>query len=319
MASGDTWAPPFLFGIGLVSHRAQGNRLMTPEAHIKELAIHEGAALVGIASVEAINRYAPRGHRPDDLLRGARSVVVIAGRTYLRGAWRSPMGQSVNSNLDFAKRRGAISETIARFIESEFGHYALAHIPPSVGLNPSMSLKLCAEMAGLGSRSMAGGVLLNRDLGLLNLYACITTLGLRADGPTSDNICPHSSCVSRWKRELTTPCLSACPDCLSGEIVDGEIGWMRYDRRICATRAQNLSESSLLGMLLAAMREPHPETRKHILFGSFARRAIQAVAYTQVFAQCVECLRHCPICVAASRLRGKPPGDSAAGENRGVQ
>ncbi len=63
---------------------------MIPETRIKELALREGAGLVGIASVEAINQLAPKGHRPDDVLAGARSVVVIAGRTYLRGAWRSP-------------------------------------------------------------------------------------------------------------------------------------------------------------------------------------------------------------------------------------
>ncbi len=183
------------------------------------------------------------------------------------------------------------------------GHYALAHVPPTVGLNASISLKLCAEMAGLGGRSMAGGVILNRELGLLNLYACITTLPLKADEPLSDSPCPHPSCVKLWERKGTTPCLSACPECLSGEIAEGEISWMRYDRRICSTRAQNLSESSLLHVLLETVNESDAADRKHILFGSFARRAIQAVAYSQVFAQCVECLRACPICVRASRLK----------------
>jgi hypothetical protein len=276
---------------------------MTPEKRIKELAISEGVDLVGIASVEAINPHAPIGHRPDDVLDGARSVVVIAGRTYLRGVWRSPMRHTVNSNLDFAKRRGPISDAIARFIESEYGHYALAHVPPTVGLNASVSLKLCAEMAGLGGRSMAGGVILNRELGLLNLYACITTLSLKADEPSDQNPCPHPACVKLWKRKHTTPCLSACPECLSGEIAEGEISWMRYDRRICSTRAQNLSEGSLLRVLLETADEPQPAARKHILFGSFARRAIQAVACSQVFAQCIECLRGCPICVGATRLK----------------
>ncbi len=59
---------------------------MTLEEEIKQLGIQRGADQVGIASVARINEYAPPGHRPDDILIGAKSVVVFAGRVTPRGA-----------------------------------------------------------------------------------------------------------------------------------------------------------------------------------------------------------------------------------------
>jgi len=53
--------------------------LMGAASEIKEKALAMGAKVVGIASVEAINRFAPPGHRPDNLLKGAKSVVVLGG------------------------------------------------------------------------------------------------------------------------------------------------------------------------------------------------------------------------------------------------
>ena len=61
---------------------------MTTEEEIKQFTIEQGADLVGIASVADINRYAPPGHRPDDVLTGAKSVVVFAKRP-IQGAWHS--------------------------------------------------------------------------------------------------------------------------------------------------------------------------------------------------------------------------------------
>ncbi len=48
-----------------------------------------GSDEVGVASVADTNRHAPPGHRPDDILLGARSVIVFAGHMTLRWAWPS--------------------------------------------------------------------------------------------------------------------------------------------------------------------------------------------------------------------------------------
>jgi hypothetical protein len=278
---------------------------MTPEEEIKQFGLQRGAEQAGIASVADINRYAPPGHRPDDILTGAKSVVVFAGHTTLQGAWRSPDYRTHYSNRTFPRIRSGIAMAVAKFIESRYGYYSLAEIPPTVGFNPSLSLKLCAEMAGLGTRSMAAAILLNHELGLLSLAACITTMPLVADGPMKESVCPHPSCVELWERRRTIPCLETCPECLSGELDGEQIKWMRYDRRICSTRAQTEGMSTLLRTLVEGINQPDPEVRRSVLLGSFSRSVIQAIASGGVVGQCGECLRHCPICIQARRLKVK--------------
>ncbi len=276
---------------------------MTPEKDIKKLGLQRGADLVGIASVAEINKYAPPGHRPDDILTGAKSVVAFAARAWPRGAWRSPDYRTHYSNMVLPLR--PISIAIAKFIESEYGYYSLQDIPAPIGFNPSLSLKLCAEMAGLGTRSLAASILLHPEVGMLTLGACITTMALAPDAPMKEPVCPHTSCVELWKRRKTTLCLETCPECLSGELEGNQIKWMRYDRRICSTRAQSESVSALIRTLLDGIDQPDLEVRKSILLGSFYRRVIQATASGLTFAQCIECLRRCPICIRACSLKPK--------------
>jgi hypothetical protein len=275
---------------------------MTIEGEIKQFGIQRGAKLVGIASVADINKYAPQGHRPDDILIGAKSVIVCAGFPYTHGAVRCPDYQAFQSNYDFVRIRGGITLALAKFIESEYGYYALADVPPPVGLYPSLSFKLCGEMAGLGTRSMAGGIILNNELGFINLAVCVTTMPLEADGPLGEPVCPDSSCVERWEKQRTVPCLETCPECLSGEFENGEIKWMRFDRRICSTRPQNHSPVAFARLLLEASEEPNPGMRRSMILGSFSRNTIQAIASGAVVGQCGECVRNCPIVMRGRQL-----------------
>ena len=278
---------------------------MMPEEELRKLGIELGADQVGIASVADINRYAPAGHRPDDILIGAKSVIIFAGHVALHGAWRSPDYRTHYFNRDFPSIRTGVAMAIAKLIESKYGYYSLGEISLTIGLNPSLSLKLCAEMAGLGTRSMAGAILLNHKLGMLSLSACITTMPLTADGPMKAPVCPHPSCVKLWERRRTTPCLETCPECLSGELERGRIKWMRYDRRICSTRAQTLSVGALQRILLEGANEPNPEVRKSILLGSFSHSVTEAIASGRIVGQCGECLRDCPVCLGARSLKVK--------------
>ncbi len=276
---------------------------MTPEEEIKQFGLKRGANQVGIASVADINKYAPPGHRPDDILMDAKSVIVYAGHLAPRGAWQSPDYRTHYENRDFPRIRWGISMDTAKFIEAKYGYYSIGRIPPGIGLNPSLSLKLCAEMAGLGARSMAAAIILNKELGILSLSVCITALPLRADGPIKKPACPHPACIRMWKRKKVTPCLETCPECLSGEIEGERIKWMRYDRRICSTRAQNLGTGALQRVLLEAAAEPDPEARRSILLGSFCHGLIETIAAANTTGQCGECLRRCPICAEARHLK----------------
>src|SRR5262249_46964532 len=64
--------------------------LMTREEHVKAVGLKAGARVVGIAAVESFREKVPEGYRPEDILPGARSVVVAGGDGPTAGAWRCP-------------------------------------------------------------------------------------------------------------------------------------------------------------------------------------------------------------------------------------
>ena len=57
---------------------------------IKQVGIDAGSTLVGVAAADAFNEYVPVGHRPEDFLPGAQSVVVCASLGPTNAAWQSP-------------------------------------------------------------------------------------------------------------------------------------------------------------------------------------------------------------------------------------
>lgn len=278
---------------------------MGPEESIKQFALQRGATAVGIADAAEVARYAPPGHRPADLLRGARSVVVVAGGQPSAGAWRAGTARaqaSIGYNRSVA---GTVAYQLTSYIEREFGYYAML-CPSSLeaGHYPYASLKLLAELAGLGTRSLAAGIILHPEYGLLYYGATLTTLPLQADGPLEEPVCPHPSCWRAWQKRGSTPCLDACPTCLSGELEEGRIGRMEYRQDRCFPRAQTTAMDILQKMLQEAMGEADEERRKTILFGSHFTRALRSVAYsTELSAQCFECLRHCPVGSPRRRLK----------------
>jgi hypothetical protein len=270
---------------------------MDAKAQIIEKALSLGARVAGVARVDAINRFAPPGYRPDDLLKGALSVIVLGGNEPTAGAWRSGTHRVLGSIGYNRTLLATAARRLAYFIEDHFEYYSIP-IPSGnrTGHYPYISLKLCAEHAGLGSRSMAGGVILNPQYGLLYFNAVITTIPLEEDGPLDDPVCPHSSCVRLWGKKRTTPCISSCPDCLSGEIKAERIHWMEYRQDCCYPRAQTTAMDVFQKLLLEAVNEPDADRRKAILFGSHFTRTVRSVAYSsELSAQCYNCLKRCPV------------------------
>lgn len=273
---------------------------MKPEEQIKKVGLDRGADVAGIASVKDINPYPPPGYRPGDLLPGAKSVVTFASRWTPRGVWQSPNYSLHVQNRSFGEReRLHASLGVAHFIEKNYGYYALTFE------GPFMSVKLPAELSGLGTRSLAGGIILNRELGPINIATVITTMPLKADRPLEEPVCPDPSCVTMWERKETTPCLQKCPECLSGELENGSIKWMRFDKQMCTTRAQTLSIGGFQRTLLEAIDEPDREKRKMMLLGGFFSRNVIQIAKGATVGQCGECLRPCPIVIRARRLEPK--------------
>jgi len=286
-----------------------GDRVLSSEepleAVIKRVTLGAGARVVGIAAAESFRDYAPEGHRPEDLLPGARSVVVFGGPTLTAGAWRSPEPRFMSQNKVFALQRKGTAVKVALWIEENTGHYAVYYdgVRES-GLNPYLSLKLAAELAGLGTRSLAGGVILNPEIGLMNLSLVITTLALEPDAPLSDPVCPHPSCVVVWEARGTTPCLESCPECLSGELKDGRIDHMEYERFRCVPRATTAGVHAFLKLLQEAFALDDAEERNALLSGDLFTRTVTSLGFgSELVAGCFKCLSRCPVCLSGTRLK----------------
>jgi hypothetical protein len=270
---------------------------------IKQFALDKGADAVGIASVAEIKRLVPQGYSPDDLLKGAKSVIVSGNRRYTSGTW-------FTSNIDVIHRqraamggRDAVALAVARFIEKEYGCASISIVPAMFdsGMNPVISLKVLAEMAGLGTRCMAGGIILNKEHGLLGFVAVITTMELVPDRPLAEPVCPHPACVSMWERRKTTPCMEAC-SAIEGRIENGRLKEVRWFRQLCATRALTTMNGAYIRLLADIMDEADPERRKYLAIGQ-ARRYIEDPPGRGIWGRCIECMRVCPVNRNAIKLQ----------------
>lgn len=274
-----------------------GTLPLDAKQRIHDGALRAGAVVCGVADASAFGPLAPAGHRPGDLLPGARSVVVVGGAQPRAGDWiASPW---VLESMGTTDRIHSVSRRVAQMIESEFGYYAL-FVPPGVesGSHPFLSLMLAAELAGLGSRSLAGPVL-NRQHGMLYWSAVITTAPLEADLPETEPACPAPPCREMWERERTTPCLAVCPvsagGCLGGRLEHGRAIRTEYDRERCGTCVHTHWIPGFQKVLDEALAEPDRERRKMLLYGDFFTRSLWAITYSSTnMAQCFECMRVCP-------------------------
>lgn len=272
----------------------------SPEEDIKAFALKKGAVVVGIADAEEIKRHTPEGHRPSDLMLEARTVIVVGVEPLLAAAWRTtnPRMMGVTGSFKLKKLK-SVAVGLAEYIEQEHQYYATDYNTYTMATgswDPALSIKLCAELAGLGTRSMAGGMILNPEWGFLYYSLVVTSMPLKADGPMTEPACPAPACVDMWQESGTTPCLNICPMCLSGSLDDkGQIDHWEYDRIRCSTRA-DYTRVGFQKLLYEATEEPDPEKRKMILLGSDMTRYVAAIGYsTEIAGECFECIRVCPV------------------------
>lgn len=276
---------------------------------VTEVAINAGIDVVGIAPAERWDDAAPEGHRPADILPGARSVVVLGTRGPTAGAWQSPDHRFMEVNgYDF--RNDLIVQIVADFIEREFDHYAIMAPALSVsGHQPVMSMMLAAVLAGLGTRSLAANIILNPKYGLLYYSACITTLELIPDPVLVQDVCPHPMCVATYRKIGKTPCTAACPSddggCLDGEIDDeGRIASSYFDRERCTSRAMNFGINSFQKAMEQIVTEDDPESQTNMINSEFFTRSCSAISsFRESVAQCFECMRVCPITRPERKLK----------------
>jgi hypothetical protein len=274
---------------------------------LKAVALKAGATVCGIAPAEAFAAHAPERHRPEDLLPGARAVVVVGGAQPRAGDWRAT-SPAVLQTMGTTERIQSVGRRMAQYIESELGFYAL-YVPPGTasGETPFLSFMLAAELAGLGSRSLAGPVL-NRAHGFLYWSAVITTAPLATDALETEPACPAPPCREMWEREGTTPCLATCPTasggCLEGRLEGGRAVRTFYDAARCHTRVHTHWVGGFQKVLEETLNEPDKEKRKMLLYGDFFTRTLWAITYSSTnIAQCFECMRVCPAAHGLRELR----------------
>lgn len=223
-------------GSGTATH----NEAIAAKENLRAIALKSGAMALGIAPARAFTA-AEEGHAPEDLLPGAKSVIVVGGAQPRAGDWQSPNYQhmEVTSTTD---RVASVGNKLAQYVEREYGHYALM-APPGVdrGRKPFLSISLAAELAGIGSPSLAGPIL-HPDYGFMYYSAVITTLDLPGDAAPETPVCPAPTCVEMYEAEGRTPCMAVCPindgGCIGGTLEDGKIAERQFDVARCTARVQ---------------------------------------------------------------------------------
>ena len=271
---------------------------------IFDYAKRKGALAVGVADLEAIERIAPPGHRPSDIMPRVKSVISIGVGGQTQGAWTVP-AKAMGYFGSTEGRAYTVAYGLSFFIESRFQARTI-YCPPDLDNEagprvPLQSLKLHAELAGIGARSLAGDILLHPEFGYMYFASVFSELELPPDEPMAENPCPTPSCVSLYRKTGQTPCMRFCPvQCLSGVIDDdGKQAEMHYDMALCAEMSQQYE--GIPGLIADAMKALEPDAKEDALFDPENKMDWykMSVGSGGLLAQCFECMRVCPIAINA--------------------
>jgi len=279
---------------------AKGHDPEEAKKQVLDYCLKKGALAAGVADLDAINRIAPPGHRPSDIMPRVKSVISLGVGGQTQGAWTVP-AKALAYFGSTETRAYTISYGLAFMIESRF-HARSIYCPPDLDNEegprvPLQSLKLHAELAGIGARSLAGDILLHPEFGYMYFASVFTELELPPDKPMAENPCPAPSCVDLYRKQGVTPCMKFCPaQCLSGTIdEDGKQEEMRYEMAKCAELSEQYE--AIPHMLANAMTAPDAAARENVLADPdntmFWYK--MSVGSGGLLAQCFECMRVCPI------------------------
>jgi epoxyqueuosine reductase QueG len=274
------------------------------KARIVEYCRRRGALAVGVADLSALERIAPAGYRPSDLMPRVKSVISLGVGGQTQGTWQLPAKAMAYSGSTETRAYG-VAYGCAFFIEKEFGAPSV-YVPPDLDPEggprvPLQSLKLHAEVAGIGARSLAGDILLHPEFGFMYYASVFTELELPPDAPLAENPCPAPSCVSMYRSVGRTPCMKFCPaQCLNGEVDEnGRQKLMRYDMAACAEFTQEYE--AVPKILAEAVGAETRAAGAEALLDPDRKMLWYKVSAGSGgwFAQCFECMRVCPIATRA--------------------
>ncbi len=262
--------------------------------------LKKGALTFGVADIVVLEKIAPAGHRPSDIMPKAKSVLCVGVGGGTSGSW-SADAKTFAYVADTETMAYRIAYGLAFMIEAKYGYRSVFCPPdadPEKGARiPMQSLKLHAEIAGIGARSMAGDIMLHPEYGMLYYGTVFTEMELAPDLPMAENPCPHPSCVKLYQQSGQTPCQKYCPvSCLSGSLSeDGKQAEMNYDTHACATMCQQYE--AIPSVLIDTMDAKDPIERGMALHGPESQVIWYklAIGAGELLALCAECMRVCPI------------------------
>ena len=214
---------------------------------VKAQAREFGADLVNISSCEGYEKALP-GCKPQDLVKGARSVVVFARRMPFGNATPRPsVGYLEFGYYGHEAWINKLSYRLALWLEDE-GHMALPtpagrDIPslrilregaePEVFMQGSFDLRLAAVNAGMGEIGVNNNLITAEYGSRIRLGAVITSAPLEADTPKQYGVVPEF-CV-----ECGYKCIKPCPaHALPGDgAVDHYKCMVMYPQKVSAEKA----------------------------------------------------------------------------------
>ena len=139
---------------------------MTPEEEIKQLALQRGAGLVGIASVTDIDRYAPPGHRPDDILLLQRWLGSKRGHNRTRVSLVVPQRGEKRKLVDMVAenaRQGLEQLRVTQLAEPATTAAALEELSDALYLPQAPKRVECYDISDIRGTSAVGSMVVFQE------------------------------------------------------------------------------------------------------------------------------------------------------------
>jgi len=287
--------------------------MMSISQEIKDFAIKKsGMTMVGIAPVERFSD-APEGKRPEDLLPGAKSVIVLGVRL-LDGAMQAifrkfeegkrnahgiyaTYASTIAPNLQMAQAVLALSD----FIERKTGEVAVPTTSGPFQATSSFSQRRAAVAAGLGEMSWCGAVVNDKYGPRMFFGSIITTLELEYDdmynGPKLCDPTKCRICVDR----CPVHAIPEYPNGVETQIGDKKVIYGRLNRPLCnAARFGLVKETANIASAYAIDRredlvDVNCVTEEEFYRGiSKMEKSLSGLQFYQNW-KCSLCLAYCPL------------------------
>ncbi len=281
--------------------------------------------LVGIASASALSAE-PKGHRPEDLLPGAKSIIVF-GRALSDGAMQAMFRAHEDKKIqaqsayaaycdDLAPNFLLINDTfnLATYIEDNFGAVAMplpfnvqqSMIPDKhpgkffadpYGQGMPLDIWKAAMAAGLGEFGWSNRFVTAEYGPRQMLSAVLTTLELEADGPyAGPAICLGESCGICAKVCPTKAIPGHCSgNCSLKEVEGKSVEVAEINPAACTVAALGMRKE-FQGRVPVPDLIMHNEPREAELMAAFEKKPVNGLSIEHFPRYlCERCLIYCPL------------------------